>query len=58
MEGAGNFPVVGNGDVFSYVEYQQHVEACPKLAATMLARGAIIKPWLFTEVSLKLDCEQ
>lgn len=55
MEGAGDFPVVGNGDVFSYVEYQQHVEACPKLAATMLARGAIIKPWLFTEVSLSLD---
>lgn len=42
--------LVGNGDIMSYTDYNEHMRACPDLATIMLARGALIKPWLFTEV--------
>ena len=42
--------LIGNGDIMSYTDYNEHMRACPELATTMLARGALIKPWLFTEV--------
>lgn len=42
----------GNGDVMSFVEFEEHkaayagaVEPC-----AMLGRGALIKPWLPTEI--------
>ncbi|KAL1309030.1 hypothetical protein HN51_051697 [Arachis hypogaea] len=43
-------PVVGNGDVFSFVDWNNHRTACPELATCMVARGALIKPWIFTEI--------
>ncbi|KAJ1386326.1 Zinc finger, CCCH-type [Sesbania bispinosa] len=42
--------VVGNGDVFSFVDWNNHRTECPELATCMIARGALIKPWLFTEI--------
>ncbi|OVA12615.1 zinc finger protein [Macleaya cordata] len=42
--------VLGNGDVFSYLDWNQHTSDCPELSACMLARGSLIKPWLFTEI--------
>ncbi|CAK9315945.1 unnamed protein product [Citrullus colocynthis] len=42
--------VIGNGDVFSYSDWNRHRDECPKLATCMIARGALIKPWLFTEI--------
>lgn len=53
-EAAAPLPLIGNGDVFSFTEYEDHMSAFPQLATTMLARGALIKPWLFTEVSRDL----
>jgi len=44
-----NLPVLGNGDIFSFLEYEEHMKNS-KLASVMLARGAIIKPWIFTEI--------
>ncbi|GBG79463.1 hypothetical protein CBR_g29609 [Chara braunii] len=41
--------LVGNGDLFSFVDYNENMEAS-RLATCMIARGALIKPWLFTEI--------
>ena len=44
-------PIIGNGDIFSYAQYEANrahgggLESC-----CMLARGALIKPWLPTEI--------
>ncbi|XP_027190841.1 tRNA-dihydrouridine(47) synthase [NAD(P)(+)]-like isoform X2 [Cicer arietinum] len=45
-----NLQVVGNGDVFSFVDWNIHKTQCPELATCMIARGALIKPWIFTEI--------
>ncbi|XP_027162663.1 tRNA-dihydrouridine(47) synthase [NAD(P)(+)]-like [Coffea eugenioides] len=42
--------VLGNGDVFSYLDWNKHKFDCPQLSACMVARGALIKPWIFTEI--------
>nr|GMD20918.1 tRNA-dihydrouridine(47) synthase [NAD(P)(+)]-like [Ipomoea batatas] len=42
--------VLGNGDVFSYVDWNKHKTDCPELSTCMIARGALIKPWIFTEI--------
>ncbi|CAK7329588.1 unnamed protein product [Dovyalis caffra] len=42
--------VLGNGDVFSYVDWNKHKSDCPELSSCMIARGALIKPWIFTEI--------
>ncbi|KAL2927927.1 tRNA-dihydrouridine(47) synthase [NAD(P)(+)]-like [Bienertia sinuspersici] len=45
-----SFQVLGNGDVFSYLDWNKHFSDCPELSSCMIARGALIKPWLFTEI--------
>ncbi|XP_022763135.1 tRNA-dihydrouridine(47) synthase [NAD(P)(+)]-like [Durio zibethinus] len=42
--------VLGNGDIFSHLDWNNHLSDCPKLSTCMIARGALIKPWLFTEI--------
>uniref|UniRef100_M4BE90 tRNA-dihydrouridine(47) synthase [NAD(P)(+)] n=1 Tax=Hyaloperonospora arabidopsidis (strain Emoy2) TaxID=559515 RepID=M4BE90_HYAAE len=42
-------PFVGGGDVLSYEEFDDHLQN-GKLDTCMLARGALIKPWLPTEI--------
>ncbi|GFY89889.1 FMN-linked oxidoreductases superfamily protein [Actinidia rufa] len=42
--------VLGNGDVFSYLDWNTHMSDCPELSTCMIARGALIKPWIFTEI--------
>ncbi|XP_039040939.1 tRNA-dihydrouridine(47) synthase [NAD(P)(+)]-like [Hibiscus syriacus] len=42
--------VLGNGDVFSYLDWNKHISDCLELSSCMIARGALIKPWLFTEI--------
>ncbi|WIA43732.1 hypothetical protein OEZ86_010158 [Tetradesmus obliquus] len=43
-------PLVGNGDVFSYSEWAARL-ATPGVATAMIGRAALIKPWIFTEIT-------
>lgn len=43
-------PVIGNGDILSYEDYNIKLKQS-SVAGTMIARGALIKPWIFTEVN-------
>lgn len=47
---ASPLPVLGNGDVFSYEDYKTAMETCPELTGVMIGRGALVKPWIFTEI--------
>ena len=49
-ENLPNLPVIGNGDIFSYTDYEEKVAREGLSATAMLARGALIKPWLPTEI--------
>ncbi|XP_065180643.1 tRNA-dihydrouridine(47) synthase [NAD(P)(+)]-like [Sycon ciliatum] len=42
----------GNGDILSYEDFENH-RNITGLSGVMLARGALIKPWLFTEIKEK-----
>jgi tRNA-dihydrouridine synthase 3 len=47
-------PIIGNGDIFSYSEYEEKVLGHPNLSNTaMLGRGALVKPWLPREIKEK-----
>ncbi|KAL9052394.1 MAG: hypothetical protein Q9162_005424 [Coniocarpon cinnabarinum] len=41
---------IGNGDCYSHVDYYNHIEQA-KVDSVMIARGALIKPWIFEEIS-------
>lgn len=43
-------PVFGNGDILSYEDYVQRRELAPSVQGVMIGRGALIKPWIFTEI--------
>ncbi|ONH90906.1 hypothetical protein PRUPE_8G082800 [Prunus persica] len=43
-------PVLGNGDIFSYLDWNKHQAECLELSTCMIARGALVKPWIFTEI--------
>lgn len=45
----GRMYFLGNGDCYSHVEYQQHLDEA-RVDAVMIGRGALIKPWLFEEI--------
>ncbi|MCJ1309664.1 tRNA-dihydrouridine synthase 3 [Agyrium rufum] len=45
----GKVYFIGNGDCYSHVDYNEHI-ANAGVDSVMIARGAIIKPWLFEEI--------
>jgi len=51
---ASSVPLIGNGDVYNQRDYYEHVET-HGVDTCMLARGALIKPWLFTEIKERRD---
>ena len=45
--------LIGNGDVLSYEDWNAHVSASGgALSTCMIGRGALIKPWIFTEIKV------
>ena len=52
----GKLPIIGNGDVYTYKDWEAHLkmsesnQEAARPTTCMLARGAIIKPWLSTEI--------
>jgi len=42
--------LIGNGDVYSYEDWNSHISSSSALATCMIGRGALIKPWIFTEI--------
>lgn len=49
-QAAAPLPVLGNGDILSYDDYKKAMEKVPELTGIMIGRGALIKPWIFTEI--------
>ena len=46
-----DIPIIGNGDIFSYTDYEEKIANSPNIVpCAMLGRGALIKPWLPTEI--------
>ena len=43
-------PIIGNGDIFSYTDYEEKIAREGINATAMIGRGALIKPWLPTEI--------
>ncbi|KAJ8920674.1 hypothetical protein NQ315_004813 [Exocentrus adspersus] len=50
VEAAAPLPVLGNGDILSYDDYKMAKETIPALTGIMIGRGALIKPWIFSEI--------
>jgi len=44
-----DIPVFGNGDILNYEDYISH-KTSSGVDGIMIARGALIKPWIFTEI--------
>jgi tRNA-dihydrouridine synthase len=50
---APDLQLIGNGDVFSYNDWNEHLSASGgALATCMIGRGALVKPWVFTEIKV------
>lgn len=47
-------PILGNGDAYDHRTYWQNVQESG-VDGIMVARGALIKPWIFTEIKERRD---
>ncbi|XP_015592257.1 tRNA-dihydrouridine(47) synthase [NAD(P)(+)]-like [Cephus cinctus] len=43
-------PIYGNGDVLSFEDYDRLRKSYPTIQGVTIGRGALIKPWIFTEI--------
>lgn len=52
-EEAGDIPVIGSGDCISWQGYYENMDKYKNISGIMIARGALLAPWLFTEIKEK-----
>lgn len=52
---ASPMPVIGNGDILSSRDYITARNSAPAVASVAIGRGALIKPWIFTEIKENRD---
>lgn len=50
LPNGGKLFFLGNGDCYSHVDYLDHVDNA-RVDGVMVARGALIKPWIFEEIA-------
>lgn len=49
-----SIPIFGNGDIFSSSAYEDTL-SLSGVDGIMIGRGALIKPWIFTEIKEKRE---
>lgn len=49
LPNGGKIFFIGNGDCFSHEDYNDHIQNA-NVDSVMIARGALIKPWIFEEI--------
>lgn len=49
LPNGGKMYFLGNGDCYSHVDYFDHIDNA-RVDSVMVARGALIKPWIFEEI--------
>jgi tRNA-dihydrouridine synthase 3 len=47
----GRMYFLGNGDCYSHEDYYAHLAPETSIDAVMIGRGALVKPWLFEEIT-------
>lgn len=52
---AAPLQVFGNGDILSYHDYNYAMENYNHVSGVMIGRGALYKPWIFTEIKEQRD---
>lgn len=50
---AEDIPLIGSGDCISWQGYYDNLQNYENISGIMLARGALMAPWLFTEIKEK-----
>ncbi|XP_067620478.1 tRNA-dihydrouridine(47) synthase [NAD(P)(+)]-like isoform X2 [Eurosta solidaginis] len=45
-----HIPVIGNGDILNFEDYNEKRKIAPHVSSVMIGRGALIKPWIFKEI--------
>ena len=53
-EGLPSIPILGNGDAYDHRQYWDDSERSG-VDSIMVARGGLIKPWIFTEIKERRD---
>lgn len=44
---------VGNGDINNWEDWYKYIEEIPEMDSIMVARGALIKPWIWEEIDAR-----
>ncbi|OJF76122.1 MAG: hypothetical protein BKP49_08195 [Treponema sp. CETP13] len=57
LEKNTNISFIGNGNVASKDDYNKYCKICPDADGLMIARAAVQKPWIFSQIANTRNCE-